>query len=210
MYIPSNFRVEDPATLDAFVAENPFATLTSMLRGELFATHIPLLLVREHGQPVLYGHMARANPHWRAFDGAAQALAVFLGAHGYVSASWYEEAPSVPTWNYAAVHACGRPRVIDDAAALSDLMARQAAAFEGGGARAAWKYEGLPEDYRQERERHIVGLRMPVERLEGKFKLSQNRAPGDRQRVMEALRETGRHGDLALAEEMKARVPAGS
>src|SRR5688572_2480299 len=114
MYVPKHFSESDPETLTGIVAAYGFATLVTDVDGAPSATHVPLLLegnCAPGGR--LVGHVARANPHWRSFDGRT-ALAIFHGPHGYVSPRWYATSPAVPTWNYAAVHAYGAPRVIDD------------------------------------------------------------------------------------------------
>src|SRR5579884_840207 len=118
MYIPKHFAVHDPAWIRAFIDEYRFATLVTLADGEPFATHLPLLYEPGAGpNGLLRGHMARANPHWKSFEGSIQ-LAIFTGPHAYVSPTWYETAgPAVPTWNYTAVHAYGKARVVDEAAA---------------------------------------------------------------------------------------------
>src|SRR5262245_1309411 len=133
MYIPQAFRVTDPQILHEFIARNSFATLISIVEGKPFATHLPLLFDgARSAQGALLGHVARANPQWRAFDGQQEALAIFQGPHAYVSPSWYASSPAVPTWNYTAVHVYGVPRVIDDEQAFSDLLDRLIAVYETG------------------------------------------------------------------------------
>jgi transcriptional regulator len=125
MYIPKAFHVSDRSVLDAFITHNSFATLVSTVDGTLYATHLPLIFDRTPSSPgVLLGHVARANPHWRAFDGHQEALAIFHGPHAYISPSWYATSPAVPTWNYAVVHAYGVPHVVEDDAWLAHLVDR--------------------------------------------------------------------------------------
>src|SRR5437764_62337 len=114
MYIPAAFRETRLEVLHALMREHSFATLISQLEGQLFATHLPILLDANR-QPygTLIGHMAKANPHWLAFNPeAAESLVIFQGPHAYISPGWYVAEQAVPTWNYEIVHAYGRPRVL--------------------------------------------------------------------------------------------------
>jgi transcriptional regulator len=186
MYLPKAFQVSDPQVLGDFIDSHSFATLISVVEGQPFATHLPLLFDRTrsaHG--ALLGHIARANPQWRAFDGIQPALAIFQGPHAYVSPSWYATSPAVPTWNYTAVHVYGAPRVIEDAEAFSDLLDRLIAFYEAGMPKP---WPGiLPADFRANLMKGIVGFVMPVERIEGKFKISQNRPRHDQRGVVDHL-----------------------
>jgi transcriptional regulator len=186
MYLPKAFEVTDLQVLHEFIERNSFATLVSMVDGQLFATHLPLLLDRTrstHG--ALLGHLARANPQWRAFDGQQEALVIFQGPHAYVSPSWYATSPAVPTWNYTAVHVYGAPQVIDDEATFSNLLDRLIAYYEAG-MPAPWPGI-LPTDFRANLMKGIVGFVMPIQGIEGKFKLSQNRSREDQCRVVHRL-----------------------
>jgi transcriptional regulator len=176
MYVPASFRVDDRDVLLDFIDRYAFATLVTVEGGVPTANHLPLLLDRE--RDVLLGHVARANPQWRACDGVTEALAVFQGPHAYVSPSWYTVAPAVPTWNYAAVHVTGAPRAFDDEDRLADLLARLVAKYESPRA-APWTYDP-PEDYHRMQLRAIVEVELPLTRIEGKFKLGQNRGRDDR------------------------------
>jgi len=185
MYIPPSFAVTDPARLHGFVAANPFGLLVSNVEGVPFATHLPFLLDRDagpHGQ--LLGHMARANPHWHTLDGR-EVLAVFSGPHGYVSPAWYEAENVVPTWNYVAVHAYGTCRLIDDSAALAAILTASVATFEGP-VPYPWKLDTAGEFFAR-LVKGIVGFRIEVSRLEGKWKLSQNQPAERRAKVERAL-----------------------
>jgi transcriptional regulator len=199
MYIPQAFSVTDPQILYQFIEHYSFATLVSIMDGKPFATHLPLLFDRTksaHG--ALLGHVARANPHWRAFDSQQEALAIFQGPHAYISPSWYGTSPAVPTWNYTAVHVYGVPQVIDDNAAFSDLLDKLIAYYEAG-MPTPWPGT-LPANFRASLMQAIVGFVMPIERLEGKFKLSQNRSREDQRRVVEHLGGSTDAVDRALAE----------
>jgi transcriptional regulator len=202
MYTPSAFRADDRTALYNLIERHGFGTLVTVLDGAPFATHLPLLLDRERG--LLLGHVARANPHWRALDGAAESLAIFQGPHGYVSPSWYVTGPAVPTWNYAAVHVYGAPRLLDDEARLLDLLRRLVDQYESGRPRP-WTMD-LPADYLKKMLHGIVGFEMPIGRVEGKFKLNQNRPAEDRRGVIGQLAEGGPE-ERALAEFMARFAP---
>lgn len=186
MYIPKAFAVSERAVLDEFIASNSFATLVSTVNGTPFATHLPLILERtQSAQGVLLGHVARANPHWRAFDGKQEALAIFHGPHAYISPSWYATSPAVPTWNYAVVHVYGIPRLVDDAAWLSNLVDRLVTIYEAGIPRP---WPGLlPTEFKANLLKAIVGFVMDIKQVEGKFKLGQNRPLDDQLRVVRHL-----------------------
>ena len=186
MYVPAAFAVSDEKTLESFIERYDFATLTSSSSSGLVASHIPIMLRRSAGKSVLVGHVARANSHWRQFDGSAEALAIFHGPHAYVSPTWYATSPAVPTWNYAAVHVYGKPRARAEgdftAAALRDLVAR----YEGIRANP-WRVEALAGDVFEKLAKAIVAFEMPIDRIEGKFKLGQNRSRDDRVGMLKGL-----------------------
>src|SRR5262245_9775346 len=145
MYIPNSFREDDQGELYALIRQYNFAILVTQHDGAPFATHAPFLLDAERGpHGTLLAHLARANPQWRDFDGEQEALVIFQGPHAYISPSWYEVAPSVPTWNYAAVHAYGRPRIVDDHARLYRFLEALVDTHESAFARP-WAMQ-LPED----------------------------------------------------------------
>jgi transcriptional regulator len=183
VYIPPSFRVDDVAVLYEFVEEYSFATLVTVCGGVPFATHLPMLLDREHG--VILGHLARANPHWEAFGGGAESAAIFHGPHAYISPAWYAAAPAVPTWNYAAVHVYGIPRLLTEDRTW-EVVDQTVKKFETTRA-APWQNE-LPEDFRQKMLRGIVAFEMPIARIEGKFKLGQNRSEADQAGMVAHLR----------------------
>jgi transcriptional regulator len=186
MYIPKAFQISDTSVLDAFITHNSFATLVSTVDGTLFATHLPLILDRTQSSPaVLLGHVARANPHWRAFDGQQEALAMFHGPHAYISPNWYTTSPAVPTWNYAVVHVYGVPNVVEDEEWLASLVDRLVALYEAG-MPAPWPGV-LPADFKANLLKAIVGFTVEITRVEGKFKLGQNRPPGDQHGMVRHL-----------------------
>ena len=186
MYIPTFTAVTDPELLHDLMRRFSFATFVTAHDGRPFATHLPFLFSPEEGeQGTLVAHMARANPQWRGFADGSEALVIFQGPHTYISPSWYEEEVSVPTWNYAVAHAYGVPRVITDAGRVREALRALVDTHEEG-FEAPWAM-GLPEDYLQRQLRAIVAFEVPITRLEGKFKLSQNRSAEDQRRVRDQL-----------------------
>src|SRR5712691_10234868 len=199
MYIPKAFREDDINTLHKFMQEYSFATLITHHEGVPFATHLPFILDSERcPNGTLLAHMARANPQWHDFSGEQEVLVIFQGPHAYVSPSWYEVELSVPTWNYAVVHAYGIPRLIEDGEELYKLLKilieTHEAQFEN-----PWPFQ-LQEDYLHKMMRGIVGFEIEIARLEGKFKLSQNRTESERENVIAALQKS--RDTLAVAELM--------
>jgi transcriptional regulator len=217
MYTPTHFAEDDVATLHALMRAHSFALLATARPGEApVATHLPLLLDAERGGlGTLIGHVARANAHWRSFDGKTPALAVFTGAHAYVSARWYPSAKQVPTWNYEAVHAVGTPRRIDDPARVFELLrtlmvANEAVLPEAARALGKGPHElaDIPFPHLDKLTRGIVAFELPIERLEGKRKLSQNKKPSERRALIAGLRAVGGAGAAAIADAMQATLGA--
>ena len=203
LYIPKHFNVEDRDALVAFIERNAFATLVSSGPSGLHVSHVPLLCDRDgSGKLFLLGHVARNNPHWEALESATDVLAIFHGPHAYVSPSWYQAQPSVPTWNYAVVHAHGKARLLDEAE-LHDVVIRLSDTFEAGRPKP-WRAVELPGDYASNMLKAIVGFEIEVTKIEGKFKLSQNR-PVEVPRVIAALEAEGETG---TAELMRAAASA--
>jgi len=203
LYIPAHFRIDDRAALAAFMRDNAFATLVTSGSGGLHVSHIPFITEEGEGGALrLIGHVARANDHWRALEAAEHTVAIFQGPHAYVSPTWYEHHPAVPTWNYAVVHAHGKARLMDEEG-LRDLLERLSTHYEAGRP-SPWRMEDLAPDYVAKLLGAIVGFTLEVERLEGKFKLSQNRPGADAERVSAAL---AREGESALAALMREHPP---
>lgn len=209
MYTPPHYAIDDPKVLSDFMRAQSFALLVTTIDGSPFATHIPLLLKEAGpGQAKLLGHLARGNPQSQAFDGKTEAMAVFWGPHAYISPNWYEtEKTKVPTWNYVTVHAYGKPTLIDDPKAIRqgqiDLIDTYESDVTGN-----WSFDDMPDDYAGKMLKGIVSFEMPIDRLEGKFKLSQNRTPGDRAGTMEGLNATGDAEAMEVARLMAEFSPA--
>jgi transcriptional regulator len=211
MYVPKHFKEDDVAVLHRAIREIAFGTLVSMGGEGLEASHVPMLIDPDPAPfGTLHGHVARANPHWRAPANGGRSLAIFLGPHAYVSPSWYPTKRAtgkvVPTWNYVAVHAFGVPRFVDDRDALRDIVTRLTVAHEGLRP-TPWAVTDAPPDYIEAMLKAIVGFAMPIERLEGKWKLSQNRPEDDVRGVRSGLAaEGGAATELAAIME---RLPVG-
>jgi len=205
MYIPKQFEVTDPETLYPVIQQFSFATVVTNGGKAPFASHLPMLLEAEGGEARLIGHMARANPQWRHFENTGEALVIFEGPHGYISPAWYETELAVPTWNYVAVHAYGAPKLVEDDTALLALVERTVDYYESG-REAPWKAE-LPAEFRDGLLKAIIGFEIPITRLEGKFKLGQNRPEADIEKSVAALRESPAPGDRELAEWMMRHAP---
>ena len=208
MYVPGPFKVDDIAQIEAFLGRYDFATIVSTSAAGLIATHVPIAVRRERNRIVLVGHVARANSHWEVMDGAAESLAIAQGPHAYVSPTWYEHSPAVPTWNYAAVHAYGNPRARHDRAFIEGVVRALTTRHESG-RKNPWRLDDVPSEYCDRLLSAIVGFEMPVERLEGKFKLGQNRRPGDREETIAGLRAAGDPGSAALADFMRHHLEGG-
>jgi transcriptional regulator len=193
MYSPPYNRVEDRAELLAFMRANNFPVLVTE-SAALRASHLPVLVDDRAGQLVIDMHMARANPQWRDFGGQ-EALVIFSGPHAYVSPRWYEETERVPTWNYAAVHAYGVPRVIDEKAAKHAAQRRLVASMD-----SEWlpKFDALDSGYVERMLGGIVVFEIPVTRIETRWKLSQNRGRREMELIAEALDKAGEKALAAL------------
>ena len=187
VYLPKSFVARDEAAIARLVREHPFATLITSTRDEPQVSHVPLLHSAEpspHGS--LIGHVARANPHWQLFGGGTT-LALFHGPHAYVSPSWYTEpAAMVPTWNYAVVHVRGGVELVTDREQTLGIVRQLTERFESSRS-APWELQ-LTGAKLDAMLGAIVAFRMTIERVDAKFKLSQNRSAEDQQRVIEALR----------------------
>jgi transcriptional regulator len=201
LYIPQHFRLEDRAAILALMRENAFAVLVSSGEAGLHVSHIPFVVEAEGEEIRLLGHLARNNPQCEALLQAREVLAIFQGPHAYVSPGWYQQHPSVPTWNYAVVHAHGSVEAMEEAQ-LHELLMGLSATYEAGREKP-WKMGELPAAYVSGMLQQIAGFTLRVERLEAKFKLSQNR-PAEIPRVVAALEAEGEDATAAL---MRAHAP---
>lgn len=204
MYVPAQFAETRLEVLHALMKAHPFATFVTNAGGEILVDHLPLLLDPSAGElGTLRGHVARANPLWQRLASGGDGIAVFQGPQTYISPSWYPskhvDGKAVPTWNYVVVHASGCPRVIDDEAWLLRLVTELSDTHEAG-QEVPWKVSDAPADFTERLLRAIVGIEMPITRIVGKWKVSQNRPAGDRLGVAAGLRSRADDQSLAIAE----------
>jgi transcriptional regulator len=206
MYVPKAFTEDRLDVLHAFIRQHNFATLVSGAGAgdaPLVASHVPVLLDAARGRyGTLQAHLARANPHGEQFThDCGEVLAIFLGPHGYVSPRWYAKPLNVPTWNFIAVHAYGLPRVMPDGELARHLEAI-ADAHEPP-APDGWDVRSLPGTFLEKMRAQVVGVEGEITRIEGKWKLGQNRTAEDRAGAVAGLRASGTPEAAALADAMK-------
>jgi transcriptional regulator len=209
MYLPDHFRVEDVAEMHALMRARPFAALVSAGSAGLYASHLPTVLKDDGPYGVIECHLARANPHCRDLGEGNEALMIFQGPEGYITPNWYpskaEHGKVVPTWNYAVVHATGRPEVMKDKAWLLRHVSELTAQQEKTEAKP-WALSDAPDSYIDVMLRGIVGFRFAITRLEGKWKMSQNREAKDRDGVVQGLSTRAAADDLEMAHIVARRM----
>jgi transcriptional regulator len=204
MYVPIHFEETRVEVMHELMCAHPFATLVTLTSQGLNANHIPLELQADPAPfGILRGHIARTNPLWRDLSSDVNALAIFQGVNSYISPAWYptkeETGKVVPTWNYAVVHAHGPLRVIEDRDWLRQLVGRLTDHHESNRAQP-WSVSDAPADYIEKTLDAIVGLEMPIARLIGKWKVSQNRPAKDQAGVVENLLREGDESSKAMAD----------
>jgi len=212
MYIPPSNAEQRPEVMLDFIAAHPFGALVTASAQGLFATHLPMVVDRARGpHGTLTGHVARANPHHRHTGMAEEALVIFQGPDAYITPSWYpakaEHGKVVPTWNYVAVHVRGTLRFIDDAEFLRQQLHALTTQHENG-REHPWAVHDAPADFVEQQMRAIVGVEIEITRLEGKWKMSQNRSDADIDGVVRGLGESSDTADRAVAGIVQARRPA--
>ena len=207
MYQPPHFIERDTERIAALMRSNSFATVVSHDGVAPFATHMPVLHHAENGvHGTLFTHMARANPQWKQFGEGREVLVIFHGPHAYISPNWYETRPEVPTWNYAVVHAYGIPRLIENKETLRAMLRELVDTFEAGQPQPYG--DVLPDEFIDKLSLGIVGIEIPITRLEAKFKLNQNRSSADQAGVIAALSASADQTEREVAELMKSRQTA--
>ncbi|WP_324679397.1 FMN-binding negative transcriptional regulator [Hymenobacter sp. GOD-10R] len=183
MYIPAEFQLTDQAEAVAFMQRYSFATLVSVEQGVPVASHLPFSVTSDGSRVCLTAHLARANSQWRSW-GEQEVMVLFTGPHAYISPTLYQQRESVPTWDYVAVHAYGRVRLLEDATAteqvLQQLIAIHEPAYQG-------QWDTLPEKYKAGLRRALVAFEVEVTTLQGQKKLSQSRSAVERAAIMEHL-----------------------
>lgn len=206
MYIPKFNQETDQPTLLAFMRANNFAIFVSQMDGELTATHLPLVIGERDGKIILVGHFAKANPQWQTIESQAN-LVIFSGAHAYISPTHYDKIESVPTWNYMTVHAYGHARLIDFATEPDRLHDMMNSLIQQHESTYQTQWDGLSDKYRDGMLKGVIGFELVVERLEGKFKLSQNKTADEQSRIAAALSESSYEAERLTGAAMKARLP---
>jgi transcriptional regulator len=203
MYQPDHFRVEDAAQMHALMRVRPFAALVSAGASGLYASHLPTVLKEEGRHGLIECHLARANPHCKDLAEVGEALMIFQGPEGYITPNWYptkaQSGKVVPTWNYAVVHAYGKPEVMNDADWLRRHVTELTEQQEKSEPKP-WAVTDAPASYIDVMLRGIVGFRFAIARLEGKWKMSQNRDIQDRAGVVKGLGLRAEGDDLEIAE----------
>lgn len=204
MYTPPYNRNEDRADVLAFMRANGFVLLVTAPGSEITGSHLPCI-VRERGKDLaIEMHMAKSNPQWQGFFDD-EVMVMFWGPHAYVSPRWYARQPAVPTWNYAAVHAYGTVRVMDDAKEKHASQRRLVAAYDPD-----WltEFDALKPDYLDGMLENIVNFEITVTRLEARWKLSQNRGRDEQERIIRNLETSALPGDREMAEFSKRHLVA--
>ena len=203
MYTPRAFALDDLPEIQQLIQHTRLAQLVTVGENGLQASHLPLLLNPDEGpNGTLYGHLAKANPQWRELQNGSEALVIFAGAEAYISPAFYpakaEHGKVVPTWNYIAVHAYGTPAVFSDAERLLKVVTALTDRHESSRAQP-WRVSDAPADYIDGMLKAIVGFALPIERLVGKRKLSQNRSAADMAGVRDGLAASADVRDQTLA-----------
>ena len=208
MYQPPHHREDRLDVQHALIRAHPFGTLVTLGPSGIVANAIPFLVEPAEPFGILKGHVARANTQWRDFDAATDALVIFQGMERYITPAWYatkrETGKVVPTWNYVMVHAWGRMRAVEDRDWLLAQITALTAAHEAGRAEP-WAVTDAPASFVDAQLKGIVGIEIPIRRIEGKWKVSQNRPEADRRGVAEGLHEAGDPVSLAMAALVEAR-----
>jgi transcriptional regulator len=209
MYLPEHFRQGELKQMHALIRAHPFGILVSAGSEGLYATHLPTVLKDDGRYGLIECHLARANPHWKDLAAGIEALMIFQGIEGYITPTWYpskaEHGKVVPTWNYSVVHAHGRPEVMQDKHWLRSHVTELTAQQEHGRA-TPWAVSDAPESFIEIMLRGIIGLRIVIERIEGKWKMSQNREAKDREGVAKGLLARGARGDLQMADLVAGKI----
>jgi transcriptional regulator len=206
VYLPPPFTEKRPEVLLGHIERYDFGLLVTQGAEGLVASHIPFLIERDGERLHLHGHLARPNPQVDDLARAGEVLAIFHGPHAYISPNWYATGPSVPTWNYADVHAYGTVQLVEDAEWLRRFLVRLSERHEARNP-VAWRMQDLPDAYVETMLKGIVGLDIAVTRLEGKYKLSQNRPAADRPGVIAALEAQSDPESHSVARLMRDREP---
>jgi len=213
VYQPEHHRVDDLKQMHALMRARPLGILASAGAAGLFATHLPTVLKDDGRYGLVECHLARANPHWKDLARGIEALMIFQGIEGYITPAWYpskaEHGKVVPTWNYSVVHVYGHPEIMEDEHWLRSHVTELTAQQERVRAEP-WAVSDAPESFIAVMLRGIVGIRFAIERIEGKWKISQNRETRDREGVADGLLARGEGDDLQMAELVASKIARGN
>ena len=200
MFIPKLFKIEEIALIEDFLKKNTFAALVSQVKGRLWATHIPLMLAKnEAGENVLLGHVSKANEQWKGIGEQQEVMAIFQGAHTFISSDWYDH-QNVSTWNYMVAHVYGKVRLLEGEElynAVKTLVDHYEPEHSKG------RMENMEESYVNREMRGIYGVELKISSIETAFKLSQNRDDKNYQAITKKLEERGDDDSKKVAETMK-------
>ena len=202
MYIPSYYNETDESKLTEFMQAHSFATMISSQNNNLRATHLPFVIEKRGDQIFLVSHMAKANPQWKEFIDY-ELLIIFQGPHAYISPTHYEKKQNVPTWNYIAVHAYGKAIIIDEPTAVITILEKMIHSYE---ASYIEQWKSLSDDYKNGMVKGIVTFEIEITKLEGKFKLSQNKTKNEQQTIISAFEKSNDSLQIKIAEEMKTKI----
>jgi transcriptional regulator len=206
MYIPSAFAITDPVKIAEVISAHSFGMMISKDGDSLFASHLPFLYQPESGpHGLLRSHMAKANRHWKLFNEQEEALVIFNGPHSYISPNWYTTQVAVPTWNYVTVHAYGKARILTSDADLTAILVETVDKHESG-LPEPWTTSHVPTEMEAKLHLALVGFEVEITRIEGKFKLGQNRSQEDREKMLSVLQASGDSESRALAEYMEREL----
>lgn len=210
MYNPRWFKEEHREVLNRAIETIAFGTLVTSGRKGLMASHIPMLLEKSPGEPDnIVGHIARGNLQWRDTEKGSRGLAIFVGPEAYISPSWYQSGKvggkSVPTWNYISVHARGVVTFFHERKRLLSIVTRLTELHEKLSS-TDWSVEYPPKEYLETELKAIVGFEMPIETIEGKWKMGQNRTGVDRKGAIDGLRRRGHRRDSEVSDEMESAL----
>lgn len=212
MYVNPLHRLTDRETLFALMASHPLGAWVCDGRDGLIANHVPFLLDRSRGQfGTLIGHVSRANPVWRELGSAGPSVVMFQGPQAYITPGWYpskaEHGEVVPTWNYVVAHAHGVARAVEDRDWVFNMLKRLVAAHEAARP-SPWSVSDAPAPFMEKMMRAIVGIEIPIDRLEGKLKASQDEAMADRLGTVRGLREQACDTARAMAALVRDAIDA--
>jgi len=202
VYIPRHNEEKRVSVMHSLIVSRPLGTLVTLGASGLFAAHIPMILEDDGSLfGILKGHISRANTQWQDFVPTVEALAIFAGHQHYITPTWYpgtqEHGKEVPTWNYVVVHAYGPLKVIQDEQWLLTNVEKLTSVHEAGSP-VPWRVSDAPEDFIRSQLKGIIGLELPIQKLEGKWKVSQNRTERDRNGVIDGLAKLNTPESLAM------------